>query len=913
MSLHQVKRFIGRYKLRTVLTVSLVVLLICAMGLTWFLAYQNSQNITSDLAGQLETEISDRITQHLEVYLETPHLVNILCLDAIKYGGIDVHDNAALEKYFRALSYRFPTVESICYANEEDGNYIIVSSVGAAGIANGTDRYLGYSRAETNFSFVEYLTDKNGAIIKQTVEPVPYDPRTRPWYKTAINDGKNPKWTPIYMWVEGVVSQDAVVPVYSEQNNLTGVLDTSLTLSGINDFLQGLRISDHGEAFIIEKSGLLVGSSGYDESYTKNNNTLIRISALNLTDSVIGPTTRYLVNNEHIQSNLTSREQFQLELNGVREWIQISPFQDDHGLDWLIVVAIPESDFMEKVNASNNVTILLIITSIIGTIILCIGLARWITGPLLLLNRSARSLAKGDWTDWTDLERRDEIGELSQSFRQMADQLQDTFISLKSSEERYIRLFNSSADAILLFNDYILVQMNRAGEEMFGISRNDAIGSDIRNLFDNLGPGIGEMIRLGYEPDSGYLDRTISRISSRGEQFMNIRLTRIPVEKKHMSLVHIRDITDQRTAILAFAEQESLKESYSQITTILQMLPDPTFVINAKGEIIIWNMAIEKLTGKHFDEMIGKKDYSYSQAIHNTAQPILIDLALSKREYTGTIYQDVERTGDLLKTSFKTDISGEVKYFSCLAAPLYNKKGEIVGAIESIRDITSHKLDEEALLIANKKLNLLSSITRHDIINKIMITKAHLFLLEESPLTDEQIDSLNAIRRSMSEIEHFIAFTKTYQELGTSVPIWQDIRETCNRAVNNIELGNVDFQNYITGISILADPLFEKVCYNLIENAIRHGQDLTEIIIAAEEIPEGLLITIKDNGPGVPEENKELIFERGFGKNTGFGLFLVREILSISEIVIVERGTFGDGSRFEIVVPKGKFRINSEN
>ena len=90
-------------------------------GLTWFLAYQNSQNITSDLAGQLETEISDRITQHLEVYLETPHLVNILCLDAIKYGGIDVHDNAALEKYFRALSYRFPTVESICYANEEDG------------------------------------------------------------------------------------------------------------------------------------------------------------------------------------------------------------------------------------------------------------------------------------------------------------------------------------------------------------------------------------------------------------------------------------------------------------------------------------------------------------------------------------------------------------------------------------------------------------------------------------------------------------------------------------------------------------------------------------------------------------------------------------------------------------------------
>ncbi len=911
MGLQSLKRFIGKFRLRTVLTVSLVILLICAMGITWLLGYLNSQYTTSDLAGQLEGEISDRIVQHLDVYLETPHLVNSLCLDSIKYGGVNVKNNKALEKYFRALSYRFPTVESICYANQEEGNYTIISSVGAPGIANGTERYLGFSRASTNFSFVEYLTDDEGQIIRQTVEPVSYDPRTRPWYEAAVIAG-NPTWTPIYMWVEGIVSQDAVVPVYSEQNTLLGVLATSLTLSGIGDFLKGLQISDHGEAYIMERSGLLVASSGSGDPYSKEDGLLVRISALNSTDSVVQSTSRYLINHMNTHPNITSRQQFQFDANGVREWVQVSPYRDNHGLDWLIVVVIPASDFMEKVDASNNLTILLILTSVFGTVLLCIGLARWITRPVLSLNRSARSLAKGDWTDWVDLGRRDEIGELSQSFKQMAEQLQSTFVSLKTSEERYIRLFQSSADAILLFDSYTLVQMNRAGEEMFGISRKEVPGKDVRNLFDNLGPGIGEMIRVGSEPESGYLDRTISRISDGKEQFMNIRLTRIPAEGKFLSLVHIRDITDQRKAIITFAEQEALQESYSQIKNILQFLPDPTFVIDAEGKIIIWNRAIEKLTGKLSAEMIGKNEYAYSEAIHNAKQPILIDIALSLKKHDESFYPDIEQTGNLLKTSFRTEFSGEVKYFSCLAAPLFNKKKEIIGAIESIRDITSHKMDEEALLIANKKLNLLSSITRHDIINKIMITKAHLFLLEETPLTREQSESVTAIRRSMAEIEHFVAFTKTYQELGLKVPVWQDVGEICRKAAKDVELGPVVLNNLVSGITILADPLLEKVCYNLIENAIRHGESLTEITISAEEIPEGLIISVEDNGSGVPDENKEIIFERGFGKNTGYGLFLSREILSISEIIITEHGTFGKGCRFEILVPRGKFRIQSD-
>ena len=107
---------------------------------------------------------------------------------------------------------------------------------------------------------------------------------------------------------------------------------------------------------------------------------------------------------------------------------------------------------------------------------------------------------------------------------------------------------------------------------------------------------------------------------------------------------------------------------------------------------------------------------------------------------------------------------------------------------------------------------------------------------------------------------------------------------------------------------IFVDPLFEKVCYNLIENAIRHGGLLTRIEVMASESSEGLKINVIDDGIGIPDDMKEMIFERGYGKNTGYGLFLAREILSISHMTIHETGQAGTGSRFEIYVPKENFK-----
>jgi signal transduction histidine kinase len=109
---------------------------------------------------------------------------------------------------------------------------------------------------------------------------------------------------------------------------------------------------------------------------------------------------------------------------------------------------------------------------------------------------------------------------------------------------------------------------------------------------------------------------------------------------------------------------------------------------------------------------------------------------------------------------------------------------------------------------------------------------------------------------------------------------------------------------------VYADPLFEKVFYNLIDNALRYGGDQMKTIwISSREINTGLKIVCEDDGVGISAEDKKKLFTRGFGKNTGLGLFLSREILAITGITIIENGTPGKGARFEIAVPRGMWRM----
>ncbi len=237
------------------------------------------------------------------------------------------------------------------------------------------------------------------------------------------------------------------------------------------------------------------------------------------------------------------------------------------------------------------------------------------------------------------------------------------------------------------------------------------------------------------------------------------------------------------------------------------------------------------------------------------------------------------------------------------------RKHELVCMTEDLR------ISEESLRITIKKLNLLSSITRHDIRNHLVGMKIYLELSRLAEGDREKTTEYLAKEEQIATaIERQLDFSRAYESLGAANPDFQDLAACIGQAQTGLDLDGTRVTLVgIPRVEIFADPLLQKVFSNLFDNALRHGgQGVNAITISVVEAEGRLRITFEDNGIGIPGTVKERIFERGYGENTGFGLFLIREILDITRITIRETGTPGAGARFEIVVPAGAYRILPE-
>jgi PAS domain S-box-containing protein len=215
-----------------------------------------------------------------------------------------------------------------------------------------------------------------------------------------------------------------------------------------------------------------------------------------------------------------------------------------------------------------------------------------------------------------------------------------------------------------------------------------------------------------------------------------------------------------------------------------------------------------------------------------------------------------------------------------------------------------------ALTRANEKLNLLSSITRHDILNQLTALSGYLELMSEGPKSPQIQKYIDIEKRIAETIKKQIQFTKDYHEIGVQSPQWYNVKKAIETATAPLPLHQGTLVVSIENISIYADPLLEKVFYNLVENALRYGREPVRIAFSSRIQGDTISIICEDNGEGVPEEFKEAIFRRQYFKHTGFGLFLSREILGITGLSIRESGEQGKGARFEITVPQGYFHVD---
>jgi PAS domain S-box-containing protein len=350
------------------------------------------------------------------------------------------------------------------------------------------------------------------------------------------------------------------------------------------------------------------------------------------------------------------------------------------------------------------------------------------------------------------------------------------------------------------------------------------------------------------------------------------------------------DITERKKV------EEALRESREMYRELVENINDVIFSLDLEGNFTYISPVIKRLYGYTPSEMIGQH---FSKYVHPDDHPPCIE-SFKKR-----------LKGEYSLNEFKiVTHNGRVESVIVSQRPII-KDGAVAGFNYIMTNITERKLAEEALRQVNKKLNLLSSITRHDINNQLFSLKAFLELSKEA-VGDVAMISEYILKeeRAANAIEHQIAFTKEYQDLGVKAPVWQNVEGGIKKALTVLPMRDIRVTAEVNDLEVYADPLFEKVFYNLIDNTLKYGgQKLTMIRITSKESEKGLIISVEDDGVGISAEDKKRLFSRGFGHHTGLGLFLSREILSITDITITENGELGKGARFEITVPKGANRF----
>jgi PAS domain S-box-containing protein len=224
-------------------------------------------------------------------------------------------------------------------------------------------------------------------------------------------------------------------------------------------------------------------------------------------------------------------------------------------------------------------------------------------------------------------------------------------------------------------------------------------------------------------------------------------------------------------------------------------------------------------------------------------------------------------------------------------------------------DITSRKQAEAALQQVTRKLTLLNQVTFNDIQNAVFTLNGYITLENTLP-DDEMPDKYHEMEmESLRKIEYSLNFAKNYQDLGVRPPEWQNVHQSFILGISHLDFSSIERNIRLDNLEIFADSLLERVFFTMAGNVLRHRKKATRVNIGYQVTSDGLVLFFEDNGVGIPDMNKEKIFERGYGTQQGMELFLVREILGITGIKIRETGIFGAGARFEMDIPKRAYRF----
>jgi PAS domain S-box-containing protein len=493
----------------------------------------------------------------------------------------------------------------------------------------------------------------------------------------------------------------------------------------------------------------------------------------------------------------------------------------------------------------------------------------------------------------------------------------------------FSQMLNLSSDLLCVLDQNLVInQVNEPFTRVFGLSRESLAGVPLTrspfisylseknmSLIQEAARGTEQTTIDRFEVNGqGYYFRIklIPLVFDQGGQGLAIILEDITELKKYQQ--HLEQLVDQRTHELIAINEQLVKEiqerqksgialelSEKKYRELVQYANSIIIRITGSGIITFFNEFAVNFFGFSESEIRGKN---------------IIGTLIPLPDAPGKNASDVIRTflnatdSMALNETECTRKNGDRVWIAWTIRAIFDTKGNPDEFLVVGMDITGRRQAEYALQQINAKLNLVSSIARHDILNRLTVIYGIISLLQEKITDPANREYLKKAEESAVAIKQQIEFTRDYKNMGLEKADWQKVIPTLQQSVKNVDLHGVTLDLFSRDLEIFADPWLKKVFFNLIDNTLRYAEHVTKITVSYRESEDGLDILFEDNGIGIPVDEKEKIFERGYGKNIGYGLFMAREILAITGLTIQETGEPGKGARYKIHVPKRLYRFD---
>lgn len=832
------------HSLRIVLILMFSLQLIVFAWIISWLSFRNSQQTVQEIVGQLQTEITSRIKEHLYQYLAVPPLISKMNQNAIEDGHLNTNNQLELERYLFEQIKLFPKMTFISYSTET-GYY-----TGAHRQIDNNMLRIIIENETTDHAFTMYETDEQGNKLNIVKATPNFDPRKRPWYQQTL-EKKQRGWYAPYKYVQyDSLGLGLGAPVYNKKNEIIGILAADLALIEISRFLNSLKIGKTGQAFIIEKNGNLIASSNLNETLaTLVDGKIQRFSALQSNSPLINQSTHFLKRSFGDFHKIKTESNLAFEIDKQKHFVNILPYQDDYGLDWLVVVVLPEQDFMAKINANSEITFFLSLGALLVAIFIAMFFARWITLPLEKMSVAAAKIANGDWEqnlEHLDYLRRDEVGELSRTFKKMGEQLKYSFDALEMkneqlryNEERLKQFLEAIPIGIFIIDEQGLpYYANQAAQIMLRKNTiNDFGGQEISGIFQAyLGKKATNYLHYQKLPE-------IYQIYLANTPWL------YPVEKMPLTKA-----LNGKAALV-----DDIEIRHPDCTIPLEVRATPVF--NEKREVIFAVAVFQDISMRRQAEQ-DKISLIQEQEAKNAALKYNKEIS-TKNEQLIHLNQEKNELMAIVVHDLKNPLS----------------------AIKGLVDIIQWSEDS------------LSKEELAEYIDMIQISTQQMFDLIENLLDMNKLDS--------GEVKANLQPTNIWLIILRIIKRYQIKAQTKNitiftEAINEKVIAMVD------------ENLFYQVLDNIISNAVKYSPFGKSIYCRMLIVENKVHCEIEDQGPGFSEQDLKKLFGKfsrlsakptGGEHSSGLGLFIVKKLVENMHGNVWCETEMGKGAKFVVEFP----------